>query len=82
MSNGINDAGFSADTSAPVPESFIRLVKAEIDSEAVLVATDNVFAVPKVPSLILQEPTLMENGDRRTQACMVEKDVPNLSYEP
>ena len=46
-----------------------------------LVAADDAFEVPKVPSLILQGPTLVENGDRRTQARMVEKDVPNLSYE-
>jgi hypothetical protein len=64
-----------------VVESFIRLVKAEIDPDAVLVAADDAFEVPKVPSLILQGPTLVENGDRRTQARMVEKDVPNLSYE-
>jgi len=69
------------ETVRTVVESFIRLVKAEIDPEAVLVAADDVFEVPKVPSLIIQGPTLMENGDRRTQARMVEKDVPNLSYE-
>ena len=69
------------ETVRTVVESFIRLVKAEIDPEAVLVAADDVFEVPKVPSLILQGPTLMENGDRRTQARMVKKDVPNLSYE-
>jgi len=69
------------DTIRIVVESFIRLVKTEIDPDAVLVATDDAFEVPKVPSLILQGPTLVENGDRRTQARMVEKDVPNLSYE-
>jgi hypothetical protein len=69
------------DTIRIVVESFIRLVKTEIDPDAVLVAADDAFEVPKVPSLILQGPTLVENGDRRTQARMVEKDVPNLSYE-
>ncbi len=68
-------------TVRPVVETLIRLVKAEIDPEAVLVASDDVFEVPKVPSLILQGPTLVENGDRRTQARMVKKDVPNLSYQ-
>ena len=68
-------------TVRPVVETLIRLVKAEIDPEAVLVASDDVFEVPKVPSLILQGPTLVENGDRRTQARMVEKDVPNLRYQ-
>ncbi|HIQ02771.1 MAG TPA: hypothetical protein EYH30_11755 [Anaerolineales bacterium] len=69
------------ETVRTVVESFIRLVKAEIDPEAVLVAADDVFEVPRTPSLILQGPTLIVNGDRRTQARMVEKDVPNLSYE-
>ena len=68
-------------TVRPVVETLIRLVKVEIDPEAVLVAADDVFEVPRVPSLILQGPTLVENGDRRTQARMVEKDVPNLRYE-
>lgn len=68
-------------TVRPVVETLIRLVKAEIDPEAVLVAADDVFEVPKVPSLILQGPTLIEDGERRTQARMVEKDIPNLRYE-
>ena len=68
-------------TVRPVVETLIRLVKAEIDPEAVLVASNDVFEVPKVPSLILQGPTLVEDGDRRTQARMVEKDVPNLRYQ-
>ncbi len=53
-------------TVRPVVETLIRLVKVEIDPEAVLVAADDVFEVPRVPSLILQGPTLVENGDRRT----------------
>ena len=68
-------------TVRPVVETLIRLVKAEIDPVAVLVATDDVFEVPRVPSLILQGPTLVENGDRRTQARLVEKDIPNLRYQ-
>ena len=68
-------------TVRPVVETLIRLVKAEIDPDAVLVAADDVFEVPKVPSLILQGPTLVEDGDRRTQARMVEKNIPNLSYQ-
>ncbi|MFH2076232.1 MAG: hypothetical protein ABIJ57_12955 [Pseudomonadota bacterium] len=64
-----------------VVESFIRLVKAEIDPDAVLVAADDVFEVPKVPSLVLQGPTLVENAARRTLARMVETDIPSLTYE-
>jgi len=71
----------SLETVRTVVESFIRLVKAEIDPEAVLVAADDVFEVPRTPSLILQGPTLVEDGDRRTQAHLVEKDIPNLTYE-
>ena len=55
------------ETVRTVVESFIRLVKAEIDPDAVLVAADDVFEVPNVPSLILQGPTLIENGDRRSR---------------
>ena len=69
------------ETVRTVVENLIRLVKAEIDPAAVLVAADDVFEVPNVPSLILQGPTLVENGDRRTMAHIVEKDVPNLIYE-
>ena len=65
----------------PVVETLIRLVKAEIDPQAVLVAADDVFEAPKVPSLILQGPTLVENGDRRTLAPTVQKDLSNLRYE-
>lgn len=71
----------SLETVRTVVESFIRLVKSEIDPEAVLVAADDVFEVPRTPSLILQGPTLVEDGDRRTQAHLVEKDIPNLTYE-
>ncbi|HUT54396.1 MAG TPA: hypothetical protein VM658_13490 [bacterium] len=69
------------DTVRTVIESFIRLVKAEIHSDAVLVASDDVFVVPNVPSVVLQGPTLVEDGDRRSQVKLIEKDVPQLSYE-
>jgi hypothetical protein len=42
-------------------ENLTRLVKAEIDPDAVLVAADDVFEVSNVPSLILEGPTLMED---------------------
>ncbi len=64
-----------------VVESFIRLVKAEIEEDAVLVFSDDVFEVPNVPSVVLQGPTLTENGDRRSQVKLVEKDIPGLTYE-
>ena len=61
-------------------ETLIRLVKGEVHSGAVLVAPDDVFAVTKTPSVLLQGPTLVEDTDRRTMARIVEKDIPNLSY--
>ncbi|MCK7511753.1 MAG: hypothetical protein MZV70_52060 [Desulfobacterales bacterium] len=51
------------ETVRTVVENPIRLIKAEIDPDAVLVAADDVFEVPNVPSLILQGPTLV--GKRR-----------------
>jgi len=69
------------ETVRTVVENLIRLIKAEIDPDAVLVAADDVFEVPNVSTLVLQGPTLIENGDRRTMARMVEKDIPNLVYE-
>ena len=59
------------ETVRTVVENLIRLVKAEIDPDALLVAADDVFEVPNVVSLILQGPTLVENGDRRTMAHIV-----------
>jgi len=56
-----------SETVRTVVENLIRLVKAEIDADAVLVAAADVFEVPNVPRLILQGPTL-ENDDRRTMA--------------
>ena len=64
-----------------VTETLIRLAKQVIHPDTVLVFPDDVFKVPRTPSLILQGPTLVEDGDRRTQAHLVEKDIPNLTYE-
>ena len=64
-----------------VVETFIRLVKAQIDPNAVLVLADDIFEVTDVPSVILQGPTLTENSERRTLARIIEKDVATLTYE-
>ena len=45
-----------------VVESFIRLVKAEIAANAVLVPPDDAFEVTKVPSFLLQGPSPVEDG--------------------
>lgn len=64
-----------------VVETFIRLVRAEIDPGAVLAASDDIFEVTDVPSLVLQGPMLTENMARRTQSRLIDKDVPSLTYE-
>lgn len=68
------------ETIRPVIEILIRLVKAEIHEGALLIAPDDVFAVTRTPSVLLQGPTLVENTDRRTMARIVEKDIASLSY--
>ena len=64
-----------------VTQEFIRLFKREVCESAVLVAADDVFEVKDTPSVILQGPVLTENVRRRTQARLIEKNVPDLSYE-
>lgn len=68
------------DTLRTAVETLIRLVKAGVHEDAVLVAPDDVFEVKRVPSVLLQGPTLVENGARRTMARTVEKDVASLTY--
>jgi hypothetical protein len=64
-----------------VVESFIRLVKAEINQDAVLVSSDDLFEVTKSPSFVLQGPTVAENTGRRTFAKSVSKYLPGLTYD-
>ena len=64
-----------------VVESFVRLVKSEIHPGAVLVASDDVFEVTDTPSVILQGPTMTEDGDRRTPAMLTRRNEPDLTFE-
>ena len=64
-----------------IVETFIRLAKSEIYASAVLVASDDMFEVSNVPSVILQGPTLTENGDRRTPAMLTRRSREELSFE-
>lgn len=64
-----------------VVETFIRLVKTEIDESAVLVAADDVFEVTRTPSVVLQGPTLMEDAARRSLAKQVRKSQSDLTFE-
>ena len=64
-----------------VVESFVRLAKSEIHPGAVLVAADDVFEVTNVPSVVLQGPTLTENGARRTPSMLVRRNEADLTFE-
>lgn len=64
-----------------VVESFVRLVKVEVDPGAMLVAADDVFEVTKTPSVVLQGPTLIEDLARRTPAKQVRRNQNNLTFE-
>lgn len=63
-----------------VVESFIRLAKAEIHPNAVLVSSDDIFEVT-TPSFVLQGPTITENANRRTLAKMVTRHSDGLTYD-
>jgi len=63
-----------------VVESFIRLVKAEIAPNAVLVPPDDVFEVTKVPSFILQGPSPVEDGARRCPAPLLADDRATMTF--
>ncbi len=64
-----------------VVETFVRLAKVEVDPGAVLVAADDMFEVTQTPSIILQGPTLSEDGGRRTLAKQVRKNQGDLTFE-
>lgn len=62
-------------------EQFIRLMKADISEDAVLVPPDDIFEAQRVPNLLIQGPTLKENKSRRTMAREIVKDVDSLTYD-
>lgn len=64
-----------------IVETFIRLVKTEVDPGGVLVASDDVFEVTKTPSVVLQGPTLSEDGARRTPGKLVRRNETDLTFE-
>jgi len=63
-----------------VVETFIRLVKAEIAANAVLVPPDDVFEVTKVPCFILQGPTPVEDDARRCPAPLLASDQESMAF--
>ncbi len=62
-------------------ESFIRLVKSEINPGTALVAADDMFEVTRTPSVVMQGPTLSENSGRRTPAMLVTRNEQDLTFE-
>ena len=64
-----------------VVESFVRLAKSEIHPSAVLVCAEDVFEVTNVPSVVLQGPSLSEDGDRRTTAMLTKRNESGLTFE-
>ena len=64
-----------------VVEAFVRLVKVEIAANAVLVPPDDVVEVPRLPSLLLHGPMLVEDKGRRTMAKEIVKDTDALTFE-
>lgn len=64
-----------------VVESLVRLAKSDIHPSAVLVCADYMFEVMNVPSVIIQGPTLTENGDRRTPAMLTRRNQADLTFE-
>jgi len=61
-------------------EALIRLLKTEIDPDAVLVAADDVFEAVQVPALLAQGPTLTEDGRRRTLAHWTARDQAAMTF--
>ena len=64
-----------------VVEAFMRLVKSEVQQDAVLVPPDDAYEVQRLPSLLVQGPRLVEDKDRRTMAKQIVKDTDALTYE-
>ena len=64
-----------------VVETFVRLVQAEIAPNAALVPPDDVVEIPRLPSLLLHGPILVEDKARRTMAKEIIKDTDALTYE-
>ena len=62
-------------------ETLIRLAKQAIHTDTVLVFTDDLFEVQRTPSVILLGPKLSEDGFRRGQTRLFEKNTADLSFE-
>jgi len=58
-------------------ETFLRLVRSEVLSTAVIVSSDDLFEVSKSPSLVLQGPIMHEDSVRRAMVtyCDIDRDA-------
>lgn len=68
------------DTIKLATEALIRLFREEIDAGAVLIAADDLFETTEVPAVLLQGPTLTEDGARRTMATWTQCDIETQTY--
>ncbi|HEY3415640.1 MAG TPA: hypothetical protein VGM23_02035 [Armatimonadota bacterium] len=68
------------DTIRLATEALIRLLQAEIDPHTLLVAADDVFEATEVPALLVQGPTLTEDGRRRTLAHWAARDQAAMTF--
>lgn len=64
-----------------VVETFVRMVKSEVDPGTVLVSADDMFEVARTPSVVLQGPALSENGSRRTPAMLTKRNEQDLTFK-
>ena len=58
-----------------VIESFIRKIQADITPQAVLINKNDLFETTKIPSLVIQGPTITENKRRRTTNAIKEYKI-------
>lgn len=70
-----------SNTIKQVTEALIRLIRAEIESDAVLTPSDTEFEVKRTPSLLLQGPRITENFQRRSMAHYFETDEAAMTFE-
>ena len=62
-------------------ESLIRIIKREVHENSVIVFGDDVFEVKRLPSVILQGPSLAENKLRRCVAASFNNNVQAMTTE-
>ena len=67
-----------------VIESFIRKLKNDITADTVLISKNDLFETTRIPSLLIQGPTITENKTRRTATLAIKEyriDEETKTYE-